>query len=93
MAAESWCSSDMVQAGLTRIQAVDLARRIQGLPVAEQAKLLARVMLAEGKKAARSAIRAIQHRAGTPRTSADAVELKVVKTVRAVRSGRAPQPR
>jgi hypothetical protein len=83
----------MAQANLTRIEAVELARRIQGLSVAEQAKLLARVMLAEGKKVPRSAIRAIQHRAAASRMSAEAVEQQVVQTVRAVRSGRARKRR
>jgi hypothetical protein len=63
----------------------ELARRIQGLSIAEQAKLLARVMLAEGKRGSRSAIRAIQRRTGASRMSADAVEQQVVQTVRAVR--------
>jgi hypothetical protein len=83
----------MAAANLTRIEAVELARRIQGLSVAEQAKLLARVMLAEGKKVPRSGIRTIQHRAGVSRMSADAVEQQVVQIVRAVRNGRAPQRR
>jgi hypothetical protein len=78
----------MAQAGLTRIQVVDLARRIQSLSAAEQAKLLSRVMLAEGKKVPRSAIRAIQRRVGASRMSAEAVEQHVVQTVRAVRNGR-----
>jgi len=80
----------MAQAHLTHIQAADLARRIQGLSVAEQAKLLARVMLAEGQKVPRSAIRAIQRRAGA---SATAVDEQVVLAVRAVRSGRARKRR
>jgi hypothetical protein len=83
----------MAQASLTRIQAVDLARRIQSLSAAEQAKLLSRVMLAEGKKVPRSAIRAIQRRVGASRMSADAVEQQVVQTVRAVRGGRARKRR
>jgi hypothetical protein len=42
------------------MDAVDLARRIQDLPLGEQAKLLARVMLAEGKQVPPSAIREAQ---------------------------------
>jgi hypothetical protein len=83
----------MAQANLTHIQAVDLARRIQGLSVADQAKLLARVMLAEGQKVPRSAIRTIQRRAGASRMSAAAVDEQVVQTVRAVQSGRARKRR
>jgi hypothetical protein len=83
----------MAQPNMSRMEAVDRARRIQDLPVGEQAKLLARVMLAEGTKVPPSAIRAIQRRSKTPRKipqiSADTVEQQVVQTVRAVRHGRA----
>ena len=37
---------------MTRMQAQDLAKRIQILPDAEQIKILSRVMKAEGKKVA-----------------------------------------
>jgi|HubBroStandDraft_2_1064218.scaffolds.fasta_scaffold383368_2 hypothetical protein len=83
----------MAQANLTHIQAVDLARRIQGLSFADQAKLLARVILAEGQKVPRTAIRTIQRRAAASRMSAAAVDDQVVQTVRAVRSGRARKRR
>ena len=47
---------------MTRMEARDLAKRIQVLPEAEQVKILSRVMQAEGKKVAWTAVEAIQRR-------------------------------
>jgi hypothetical protein len=83
----------MALANMTRAETVELARRIQDLSVGEQAKLLARVILAEGKKVPRSAIRAVQRRSRASQVSAAAVEGAIVQAVRAVRQGRARKRR
>jgi hypothetical protein len=83
----------MAQANMTPKETVELARRIHHLSVADQAKLLARVMIAEGKKVPPSAIRAIQRRSRVSRVPAAVVDDAVVQAVRAVRQGRARKRR
>jgi hypothetical protein len=69
-------------------EALALAKRIQGLPSAERAKILARVMMAEGQKVPWSDIEAIQQRARSSELDARDVERDIVETVREVRDER-----
>ena len=73
---------------MTRVQAVDLAKRIQDLPENEQAKLLARVMIAEGQTVPWSRIETIQRRIAKLDLDPQQVERDAVEAVRAVRRER-----
>ena len=80
---------------MARIEAevMDLVNRIQGLPDAERAKILARVMIAEGKKVPWSEIEKIQQRARESKLDAKELERDIVEAVREVREERSRKSR
>lgn len=80
---------------MARIEAdiLDLAKRIQELPDAERAKILARVMIAEGKKVPWSEIEEIQQRARESKFDAQELERDIVESVREVRDERSRKSR
>ena len=72
-------------------EVMDLAKRIQGLPDAERAKILARVMIAEGKKVPWSAVEAIQQRARDSKLDPKELERDTVEAVPRSTRGTTPQ--
>jgi hypothetical protein len=70
---------------MTRMQAQDLAKRIQVLPDAEQIKILVRVMKAEGKKVGWAAVEKIQQRMANLKVDEEQVTRDIVESVREVR--------
>ena len=72
----------------TSIEARDLAKRIQGLPDAEQVKILSRVIQAEGRKVAWSEVEAIQRRMGKLYVDQEKLTREIVESVREVRRAR-----
>jgi transposase InsO family protein len=70
---------------MTRMQVQDLAKRIQVLPDAEQIKILARVMKAEGKKVGWSAVERIQQRMAKLKVDEEQLTRDIVESVREVR--------
>ena len=70
---------------MTRMQAEDLAKRIQVLPDAEQIKILVRVMKAEGKKVGWSVVEKIQQRMAKLKVDEAQVTRDIVESVREVR--------
>jgi hypothetical protein len=80
---------------MARIQSEvqELARRIQALPDAQKAKILAQVMLAEGKDVPWSAIEDIQRRMRKLDLDPEKLDRDIVKTVREVRRDRRRKPR
>ena len=70
---------------MTRMQAQDLAKRIQVLPDAEQIKILVRVMKAEGKKVGWSAVEKIQQRMVKLKVDEEQLTRDIVESVREVR--------
>jgi transposase InsO family protein len=73
---------------MTRMQAQDLAKRIQILPDAEQIKILSRVMKAEGKKVGWSEVERIQQRMAKLKVDEDQLTRDIVESVREVRRER-----
>jgi transposase InsO family protein len=73
---------------MTRMQAQDLAKRIQILPDAEQIKILSRVMKAEGKKVSWSEVERIQQRMAKLKVDEDQLTRDIVESVREVRRER-----
>ena len=73
---------------MTRMEARDLAKRIQILPEAEQIKILSRVMQVEGKKVPWTEVEAIQRRTAKLAIDPEKLEREIVETVREVRRER-----
>jgi len=73
---------------MTRMEANDLAKRIQVLPEAEQVKILSRVMQAEGKRVAWTAVEAIQRRMRKFNVDDEKLTREIVEAVRDVRRER-----
>jgi len=73
---------------MTRMEARDLAKRIQALPDAEQVKILSRVMQAEGRKVPWSDVEAIQRRMGKLDVDDEKFTREIVEAVREVRRER-----
>jgi hypothetical protein len=73
---------------MTRMEARDLAKRIQVLPDAEQVKILSRVMQAEGRKVPWSDVEAIQRRMGKLDVDDEKFTREIVEAVREVRRER-----
>jgi transposase InsO family protein len=73
---------------MTRMEARDLAKRIQVLPEVEQAKILSRVMQAEGKKVAWTAVEVIQRRMSKLNVNDEKLTREIVEAVREVRRER-----
>ena len=73
---------------MTRMEANDLAKRIQVLPEAEQVKILSRVMQAEGRKVAWTAVEAIQRRMRKFNVDDEKLTREIVEAVRDVRRER-----
>ena len=73
---------------MTRAEAGQWARRIQGLPVAEQIKLLARIMIAEVRDVPLSRLDAIQRRIAKLNLDSAEVDRDAVEAVRSVRRDR-----
>jgi transposase InsO family protein len=70
------------------MEANDLAKRIQVLPEAEQVKILSRVMQAEGKRVAWTAVEAIQRRMRKFNVDDEKLTREIVEAVRDVRRER-----
>ena len=73
---------------MTRMEARDLAKRIQILPEAEQVKILSRVMQAEGKRLAWTTVEAIQRRMSKLNVDNEKLTREIVEAVREVRRER-----
>ena len=73
---------------MTRVQAVDLAKRIQDLPDNEQAKLLARVLVAEGRNVPWARLETIQRRIAKLNLDPQQVDRDAIEAVRTVRRER-----
>ena len=73
---------------MSRMEASDLAKRIQVLPEAEQVKILSRVMQAEGKRVAWTAVEAIQRRMRKLNVDNEKLTREIVEAVREVRRER-----
>jgi hypothetical protein len=73
---------------MTRMEARDLAKRIQVLPDAEQVKILSRVMQAEGRKVPWSDVEAIRRRMGKLDVDDEKFTREIVEAVREVRRER-----
>jgi hypothetical protein len=80
---------------MARIQAEvqALAERIQALADADRAKILAQVMLAEGKKVPWSALQRVQRRVREVGVDGDKLDRDIVEAVREVRLDRTPKSR
>jgi hypothetical protein len=80
---------------MTRIQAEvqALAERIQALPDADRAKILAQVMQAEGKKILWSSVQRVQGRVRRIGLRGEKLDRGIVDAVRAVRRDRARKSR
>jgi transposase InsO family protein len=70
------------------MEARDLAKRIQVLPEAEQVKILSRVMQAEGKTVAWTAVEVIQRRMSKLNVNDEKLTREIVEAVREVRRER-----
>jgi hypothetical protein len=73
---------------MTRVEAQNLAKRIQELPDAEQIKILSRVMRAEGKKVGWAEVERIQKRMGKLAVDEAKLTADIVDAVREVRRER-----
>jgi hypothetical protein len=80
---------------MARVQAEvqALAERIQALADADRAKILAQVMLAEGKKVPWSSVQRVQTRMRKVGLEGDKLDRDIVEAVREVRRDRARKPR
>jgi len=80
---------------MARVQAEvqALAERIQALADADRAKILAQVMVAEGRKVQWSAVQRIQSRVRKIGLDGAGLDRDVVEAVRATRRDRARKPR
>jgi hypothetical protein len=70
-----------------------LAERIQALADADRAKILAQVMLAEGKRVSWSAVQRVQGRLRKIGLDGARLDRDIVEAVRATRRDRARKPR
>jgi hypothetical protein len=80
---------------MARVQAEvqALAERIQALADADRTRILAQVMLAEGKKVPWSALQRVQRRVGRVGLDSEKIERDIVEAVRDVRRDRARKSR